>query len=169
MNPVFPSILSSNFFNLEERLRRFQSGGIGCIHLDIMDGHFVESISFGPALLRAIKAQFPFEADCHLMVSNPEKMIPQFVAAGADWISFHLEAVPQATKLIRQIREQGRRAGLVLNPNTPLARVFPYLGELDYVMLMGVYPGRGGQTFIDATLERTRELKTEIQRGNPPA
>jgi len=162
MNPIFPSILSTNFFDLETKLRRFEACGIETIHLDVMDGHFVDSISFGPSLARAIKERFPFRLDAHLMVSNPEKAIPRFLKAGVDWVSLHVEAAADAAGLLRVIRESGRRAGLALNPDTPLEKLRPFLDAADYVLLMSVFPGYGGQAFIPATLERTAQLKKEI-------
>jgi ribulose-phosphate 3-epimerase len=163
MNPLFPSILSTNFFNLETKLQAFAAHGIEFIHLDVMDGHFVEQISFGPSLARAIKERFPFQLDAHLMVSNPEKAIPHFIRAGADWISFHAEAAAEPAGLLRLVRDAGRRAGLVLNPDTPLERVRPFLGALDYILLMSVFPGYGGQSFIPGTLERAAQLKKWIR------
>ncbi len=162
MNPVFPSILSTNFFNLEAKLCSFAENGIDFLHLDVMDGHFVDQISFGPSLARAIREKFSFRLDAHLMVSNPEKAIPHFIKAGADWISFHMEAADDAAGLLRMIRDNGRCAGLVLNPDTPLDRVQPFLAEADYVLLMSVFPGLGGQSFIPATLERVARLRKEI-------
>jgi ribulose-phosphate 3-epimerase len=159
MNPLFPSVLSTNFFNLEAKLGAFAANGIDVIHLDVMDGHFVDQISFGPSLARAIKEKFPFAIDAHLMVSNPEKAVPHFIKAGADWISFHAEAAADAAGLLRQIRAAGRRAGLVLNPDTPLERLQPFLEAADYVLLMSVFPGYGGQAFIPATLGRVAQLK----------
>ncbi|HSQ36118.1 MAG TPA: ribulose-phosphate 3-epimerase [Candidatus Binatia bacterium] len=164
MNPVFPSILSTNYFNLESRLSAFEKGRIDFIHLDIMDGHFVDNISFGPAMARAIKDQFPFRLDAHLMVSNPARMIPHFIDAGADWLSFHVETEDPCDELIAVIQDSGRRAGLALNPDTPLERVQPFLNRLDYVLLMSVFPGFGGQKFIVDSLERVRRLKQEIDR-----
>lgn len=167
MNPVFPSILSTDFFDLEARLREFEACGIDFLHLDIMDGHFVDTISFGPSMARAIKGKFPFRLDAHLMVSNPEKMIPHFVQAGVDWLSFHAEAAGDVAGLLRLVRESGCRAGLVLNPDTPLERLQPFLGAADYILLMSVFPGRGGQSFIPGTLERVAILKKEMgAQGN---
>jgi len=168
MNPIFPSILSTNFFDLEAKLRAFADSGIDFIHLDVMDGHFVDPISFGPSLARAIRAKFPFRLDAHLMVSNPEKAVPQFIQAGVDWISFHAEAAgAEATAgLLGTIRASGRKAGLVLNPDTPLERLRPYLAAADYILLMSVFPGYGGQSFIPATLERAAQLKKEIAARN---
>lgn len=164
MNPIFPSILSTRFFDLEAKLAAFAAAGIEFIHLDVMDGHFVDQISFGPSLARAVKERFPFAIDAHLMVSNPDKAVPHFLRAGADWISFHAEAAAEPAALLRLIRQGGRRAGLVLNPDTPLERLRPFWPDLDYVLLMSVFPGYGGQSFIPATLERVAELRQEIDR-----
>jgi ribulose-phosphate 3-epimerase len=162
MKPVFPSILSTNFFNLQAKLDAFETSRVDFIHLDIMDGHFVDNISFGPAIARAIKGKYPFGLDAHLMVSNPAKMIPHFIESGADWLSFHVETADDCAGLIGLIKENGRRAGLVLNPDTPLERVQPFLKTIDYVLLMSVFPGFGGQKFINATLERVRQLKQQL-------
>jgi ribulose-phosphate 3-epimerase len=166
MNPLFPSILPTNFFDLEAKLLLFEKSGIDFIHLDVMDGHFVDTISFGPSLARAIKEKFPFRLDAHLMVSNPEKAIPHFVKAGVDWLSFHTETAGDTAGLVQLIRNSGCHAGLALNPDTPLERLRPFLASVDYVLLMSVFPGYGGQTFIPGTLERTTQLKNEIvKRG----
>jgi ribulose-phosphate 3-epimerase len=162
MNPLFPSILSTDFFDLEAKLRQFEVNGIDFLHLDVMDGHFVDNISFGPSLARAIKGKFPFGLDAHLMVSNPEKMIPHFIAAGADWLSFHAEAAGDTAGLLKVIRGSGRRAGLALNPDTPLEKLIPFLDAADYILLMSVFPGFGGQAFIPGTLERAAQVKREI-------
>jgi ribulose-phosphate 3-epimerase len=168
MNPIFPSILSTNFFNLQAKLTAFEKSRVDFIHLDIMDGHFVDNISFGPAMGRAIKEHFPFRLDAHLMVSNPAKMIPHFIESGADWISFHAETDADGGDLIAIIKKSGRRAGMVLNPDTPLAKVQPFLDRLDYVLLMSVFPGFGGQKFIADTLARVRQVKGEILRQQSP-
>jgi ribulose-phosphate 3-epimerase len=162
MNPVFPSILSTNFFDLPAKLSAFEKSRIDFIHLDIMDGHFVDNISFGPAMARAIKEKFPFSLDVHLMVSNPAKMIPHFIE------SFHVETDDGCEDVIGFIKKNGRRAGLVLNPDTPLDRVRPFLKKIDYILLMSVFPGFGGQKFITATLERVRQLKNELLSQQSP-
>lgn len=166
MNPIFPSVLASDFFNLAERLQEFRDGGVQVVHLDIMDGHFVNNISFGPNMARAIRARFPFQLDAHLMVDNPQKTIPWFLDAGCEWISFHFEAGDEIAvrQLLRFIRTHNRRAGLVLNPDTPPEHVFSLLADADYLLLMSVFPGLGGQTFIPATLPKLRSLRTEIDR-----
>lgn len=162
MNPIFPSILSSNFFNLEAKLREFEKSRIDFIHLDVMDGHFVDTISFGPGLARAIKEKFRFRLDAHLMVSNPAKMIPHFIKAGVDWLSFHVETAGDTPGLVKMIRDGNCRAGLVLNPDTSLEQVRPFLSAVDYILVMSVFPGYGGQQFIPASLERVAQLKREI-------
>jgi ribulose-phosphate 3-epimerase len=166
IHPVFPSILSTDYFNLESRLELFKTHQIDFIHLDIMDGHFVDNLSFGPSAAKAIKARFPFKIDSHLMVDNPRKMIPKFIQAGSDWVSFHMETVgdQEASELIALIKDQNCKAGLVLNPDSPVERVFPFLKEIDYVLLMSVFPGYGGQKFITGTVTRTAQLKQRIDQ-----
>lgn len=163
MHPVFPSILSTDFFNLEGRLKTFAAQHIDFIHLDVMDGHFVPNLSFGPSAAKAIKDNFPFKIDAHLMVDPPEHMIPWFIEKGSDWISFHLEAKGDVKANIATIKDAGRDAGLVLNPDTPVEKVFHYLEAIDFVLLMSVFPGYGGQKFITATFDRVAQLKKEIQ------
>jgi len=158
MNQVFPSILSTDYFDLKQKLDLMQKGGVDFLHLDVMDGHFVDNISFGPALCASLKRKYPFKIDAHLMVSNPQKIVPFFIESGADWISFHLEAVPEPEQLIKVIRSAGRKAGLVINPPTPVEKLFFYLEEVDFVLLMSVNPGFGGQSFISATLPKISAL-----------
>jgi ribulose-phosphate 3-epimerase len=165
LNPVFPSILSTNFFNLEAKLNDFEKNSIDFIHLDVMDGHFVGNLSFGPAAAAAIKSTFNFNVDAHLMVSNPAKMIPEFIQAGSDWVSFHMEAVDKANvnETIALIKNQSCRAGLVLNPDSPVETVFPFLEDVDFILLMSVFPGYGGQKFIPGTVEKVAALKQQIR------
>ncbi len=166
-NPIFPSILSTNYFNLESRLQAFQSQQIDFIHLDVMDGHFVSNLSFGPAAVSAIKSKFNFQVDSHLMVSNPAEMIPKFIQAGSEWVSFHSEAAKDEHEVkenIDLIKAQNRKAGLVLNPDSHVDQVFPYLKHIDYVLLMSVFPGYGGQSFIPGTVDRVSRLKKQIIR-----
>jgi len=164
MNPIFPSILSTNFFDLEEKLCQFQDKGIEFIHLDVMDGHFVDNISFGPSVGKAIKAKFPFQIDAHLMVSNPDKAIPSFIASDSDWISIHIESESRTRENLLAIKNANKKAGLVLNPDTPLESIFPFISYADYILLMSVFPGYGGQQFIDATTEKIFLLKKRIQQ-----
>jgi len=167
MNPVFPSILSTDFYDLKDKLSRFKKGGIDFIHLDIMDGHFVDNLSFGPSVVRPVKDKFNFKIDSHLMVSNPEKIIPYFINAGSDWISFHIEIESGTGKNIDLIRKSGKKAGLAINPDTDISNLFPYLREIDYVLIMSVFPGYGGQKFIERSIERVTGLKERIKSVNP--
>jgi ribulose-phosphate 3-epimerase len=166
INPVFPSILSTNFFDLHEKLKTFEKNNIDYIHLDVMDGHFVSNISFGPSASKSIKSAFDFQVDAHLMVSNPGKMIPKFIDAGSDWVSFHLETSEDINENIARIKDRERKAGLVLNPDTAVERVFPYLKAIDYVLLMSVFPGYGGQKFIESTIKKVTQLKEKINEEN---
>lgn len=166
INPIFPSILSTNFFDLHDKLKTLEKNNIDYIHLDVMDGHFVDNISFGPSASKSIKSAFDFQIDAHLMVSNPGKMIPKFIDAGSDWVSFHLETSEDIKENIARIKDRERKAGLVLNPDTAVERVFPFLLDIDYVLLMSVFPGYGGQEFIQATLKKVAQLKEKINEKN---
>lgn len=164
MNPVFPSILSTNYFDLENKLMEFQENKIDFIHLDVMDGNFVDNISFGPAVVKAIKSKFKFKIDSHLMVSDPGKMIPWFIESGSDWVSFHIETQDKINNNISTIKNNNRKAGLVLNPDTNIESVFPYINDIDYILLMSVFPGFGGQKFMETTYNRVSELKSRIKQ-----
>jgi len=165
MNPIFPSILSTNFFNLKEKLDDFKNIGIDYIHLDVMDGHFVDNISFGPSMLKSIKDNYDFNVDTHLMVSNPEKSIITFIQK-TDWISFHIEVDADFDKCIEIVKDNNKKVGMVLNPSTDIKKLTPYLNRLDYVLLMSVFAGYGGQKFIEKTIDRVKELKSLINKNN---
>jgi len=164
MNPIFPSILSTDFFNLESKLQKFSDSGIDHIHLDVMDGHFVTNLSFGPALINPLK-KMNFIVDSHLMVSNPSRMIPKFIEQGSDWISFHIETEDRIDQNLELIRNSGIKAGLAINPDTKPEKLFPYLEKLDYILLMSVFPGYGGQKFIPESIERAKRISTEIKHS----
>ncbi len=166
INPVFPSILSTNFFDLENKLIQFEEAGIDFIHLDVMDGNFVTNISFGPSILKAIKSRFPFKIDAHLMVEHPKEVIPWFIEAGADWISFHIETDDNILENIRMIKKAGKKAGIALNPDTKIEKVFSVLDELDYILFMSVFPGYGGQSFISSVLDKIKTLNKKIENMN---
>ena len=160
-----PSVLSANFANLGADCRAVLDAGADMIHFDVMDGHFVNNISFGLPVLEGLHKALPDAyMDVHLMISDPLAYVGEFAAAGADCITFHLEAGSDITATIAAIRACGCGAGLSLKPGTPVEALFPYLDELAIVLVMGVEPGHGGQSFQPAALEKLRKLRAECER-----
>ena len=159
---IAPSILSADFGRLEEEIQAVDEGGADVIHVDVMDGHFVPNITIGPLVVKAARKATDKPLDVHLMISDADYYIDQFIDAGADWITVHVEACTHLQRTLSYIREQGLLAGAALNPATPLDMVEFVLDDLDLVMLMTVNPGFGGQSFIPAILEKIRRLKKMI-------
>lgn len=159
---IAPSILSADFGRLREEIQAVDQGGADVIHVDVMDGHFVPNITIGPLVVKAARQATDKPLDVHLMISDADSYIDQFIEAGADWVTVHVEACTHLQRTLSYIREQGARAGAVLNPATPLESLEYVLEDLDLVMLMSVNPGFGGQSFIPATLEKIRRLKAMI-------
>ncbi len=161
-----PSLLSADFSRLDEAARQAEAGGADLIHVDVMDGHFVPNLTFGPALVERLKKTVSLPLDVHLMVDDPRQVVPWFLEAGADWISIHAEATPHLHRDVDAIKSAGRKAGVVLNPATPLAALQDILPDCDYVLLMCVNPGRGSQRFIPGSRDRIRTLRRTIaERG----
>ena len=163
MIKVAPSMLSADFLHLEKDVRMVNEHA-DLFHLDVMDGVFVPNISFGFPIVEAIAKISTKPLDVHLMIIEPEKYVERFAKAGADMISFHLNATSDPAAVLEQIRNAGAQAGLVINPDLPVESLFPYLDKCDFVMLMSVFAGFGGQKFINDTYERVRVLKSEIDR-----
>lgn len=163
---IAPSILSADFARIAEAVKVVEDAGADLIHVDIMDGHFVPNLTFGPQLVASLKKKTRLPLDVHLMVDRPDAVIPWFLEAGADWISIHCEATGHLHREISRIREAGRKAGLALNPATPLHVLDDILEELDYVLLMCVNPGRGSQTFIDASHQKIQRLHRRLREQN---
>ena len=163
MIKVAPSMLSADFLHLEKDVRMVNEHA-DLFHLDVMDGVFVPNISFGFPIVEAIAKLATKPLDVHLMIVEPEKYVERFAKAGADMISFHLNATSDPAAVLEQIRNAGVLAGLVINPDLPVESLFPYLDKCDFVMLMSVFAGFGGQKFIEETYERVRVLKSEIDR-----
>ncbi|HFQ80242.1 MAG TPA: ribulose-phosphate 3-epimerase [Desulfobacterales bacterium] len=160
---IAPSILSADFARLGEEVTSVLEQGADVIHVDVMDGHFVPNITIGPLVVRAVRKITAATLDVHLMIEDPDTYIDDFAAAGADWITVHVETCTHLHRTIHRIKELGCRAGAVLNPATSLRTLDYILDDLDLVMLMSVNPGFGGQKFIPATIAKTRELQGMIE------
>jgi ribulose-phosphate 3-epimerase len=163
MVEIAPSILSADFTRLGEQIAAVEGAGASYIHVDVMDGHFVPNLTVGPFIVRAVRRATALPIDAHLMIERPEEFIAEFAHAGANMISIHPEATYHAHRALSQIRQAGCQAGLVLNPGTPLAYVEELMDEIDYVLLMSVNPGFGGQQFIPSSLDKLRRLRTLIR------
>jgi ribulose-phosphate 3-epimerase len=169
MITIAPSILSANFSRLAEEVRAVEAAGADWIHADVMDGHFVPNITFGPPVVAAVCRVTSLPVDVHLMIENPDDYIDAFADAGAALISVQVEACTHLHRTIDHIRSRGVRAGAVLNPATPLASLEWVAGDLDYILIMSVNPGFGGQAFIAASLPKLRALRRMLtERGLSP-
>ena len=158
MKKILPSILSADFANLERDIKKLESIGIDMFHIDVMDGNFVPNISFGFPIIESIRPKTDKVFDCHLMIANPENYVEQFCKVGCDMVSFHIEATNHADRVIQVIKNNGKKAGIVLNPQTSIESIKYLLPKLDYVLIMTVNPGFGGQKFIPEMLEKIEEL-----------
>jgi ribulose-phosphate 3-epimerase len=151
---VAPSILSADFGRLAEEVRAVSDAGADWIHVDVMDGHFVPPITIGPLVVEAIRRATTLPLDVHLMIETPERQVAEFVRAGANGVTIHVEAASDVPAVLGAIRDAGARPGLALNPPTPLERVLPFLGLIDLLLVMSVNPGWGGQPFVDGSMEK---------------
>ena len=162
MKIIAPSILSADFSKLGDEIQSIENAGADWIHADVMDGHFVPNITMGPIIVHAVRSVTSLPIDVHLMIENPEHYISDFAKAGATWISVQAEACGHLNRTIQAIKEFDCRAGVVLNPSTPLSALEWVLEDVDYVLLMSVNPGFGGQSFIPNSLDKVRDLRTMI-------
>ena len=166
MTIIAPSLLAANFVRLAEDIAKVEAAGADWLHLDIMDGHFVPNLTFGPPIVAAIRKITKLPLDVHLMVTNPSALVDDFAAAGADWLTVHGETEPHLHRLITRIRELGVRPAIALNPATPIHSLDEILPEVDMVLIMSVNPGFGGQKFIPSSIDKIRRLKKQISALN---
>ncbi|MDP3149823.1 MAG: ribulose-phosphate 3-epimerase [Ignavibacteria bacterium] len=160
MNLLAPSILSADFSNLAQQIRCVEIGGADLIHCDVMDGHFVPNITIGPLVIEATKRSAKLPVDVHLMITAPDAIIPEFAKAGANYITVHQEAIPHLHRTIQLIKSVGCKAGVAINPATPISSLTNILEDVDLVLVMSVNPGFGGQKFIESSLTKIEELKS---------
>jgi ribulose-phosphate 3-epimerase len=166
---IAPSILASDFARLADEIRAVESGGADWIHLDVMDGHFVPNITIGPPVVRAVRACTDLPLDVHLMIEHPDRYLEAFANAGADILTVHQEACVHLHRTLQRIRELGVKAGVALNPATPLVTVEEVVPMVDLLLVMSVNPGFGGQSYIEATTDRLRRARALLDEIAPQA
>jgi ribulose-phosphate 3-epimerase len=169
MIKIAPSILSADFLRLGEEIKAAEAAGADLIHIDVMDGHFVPNITIGPAIVEAVNAVTALPLDVHLMIERPERYLDDFINAGADYLTVHYEASVHLHRTIQQIKEKGKIAAVSLNPATPLGSLEDILPDLDFVLLMSVNPGFGGQKYIPHSTDKIRMLKNILGEKGLPA
>ncbi len=158
-----PSILSADFGHLARDVALAEKGGAGLLHVDVMDGHFVPNLTLGVPVVRSLKKATALPLDVHLMIENADRYVDAFIDAGASWISLHVEALPHLQRAVARLKERGVRAGVALNPATPLWSLEEILPELDYVLVMSVNPGFGGQSFLPNSLSKVSRLRERLR------
>ena len=156
---IAPSILSADFGKLSDQVAEAQAAGADWIHVDVMDGHFVPNLTIGPVVAEAVKRSTTLPVDVHLMIESPERYVEAFVRAGADVLTVHQEACPHLHRTLQQIRQAGARAGVAINPSTPVDSLTPVLGDIDLVLVMSVNPGFGGQAFIPSAVDKVARVR----------
>jgi len=161
-----PSILAANFANLEKEIRKVEMAGVDLIHCDVMDGKFVPNITFGPIVINAVKKITRLPLDVHLMIEKPDDFLDDFVKAGANYLTVHQESVVHLNRTITRIKELGAKAGVSINPATPVNTLCEILEIVDLVLVMSVNPGFGGQKFIESSLKKIRDLKSIREENN---
>jgi len=163
MSEIVPSLLAADFARLGEQIAAVERGGATILHVDVMDGHFVPNLTMGPPVVESLRKATRLKLDVHLMITDPDRYAPVFIQAGADQVSVHQEVCPHLNRTLRMIQCEGAKAGVVLNPATPLGMLEEVLDVADYVLLMSVNPGFGGQEFIPRSLHRVRALARRCQ------
>ena len=167
MIAIAPSILAADFARLGDQVREIEQAGADRVHVDVMDGHFVPNLSMGAVVVKGLRPVTKLPLEVHLMVERPENFLDGFVAAGADTLIVHLEVLRDVVWMLRHLRSLGKKVGLAFNPDMPVDRVKPYVGEIDLALCMTVFPGFGGQAFIPESYDRVRQLRDLIRALNP--
>ena len=166
---ISPSILSADFARLAEAVQMVEAAGADWIHVDVMDGHFVPNLTVGPPMVEALRKVTSLPLDVHLMMTNPDDFIPEFVDAGADLLTVHVEACPHLHRTVQSIKERQIKAGVSLNPATSVTSVEEILGDVDLILVMSVNPGFGGQQFISSSLDKIRRIRTMMNNSRSSA
>ena len=161
---IAPSLFAADFSQLTNEVKRVQRAGANMLHLDVMDGHFVPNLSFGPQLIKDLRKRTSLLFDVHLMLTDPDKYVDSFIKAGADSITFHVESNSDTDALLAHLEECNCKSALALSPDTPAEAVFPYLDKISMVLVMTVYPGFGGQKFMPTMMDKVRTIKAEIDK-----
>lgn len=156
---ISPSVLSADFSNIEKDIKMVEDGGANLLHIDVMDGHFVPNITFGPFIVKAIKKVTSIPLDVHLMIENPGDYVDDFISAGADYLTIHVEATKHLHRVIQKIKSKGIKVGVSLNPHTPLSMIEEVISDIDLILIMAVNPGFGGQSFIPNTIDKLKRLQ----------
>ncbi|MGA6827727.1 ribulose-phosphate 3-epimerase [Nitrospira sp. NS4] len=166
---IAPSILAADFARLADEIAAVERGGADLLHIDVMDGHFVPNITVGPPIVESLKKVTKLPLDVHLMITNADAFITEFVSAGADYVTVHVEACPHLHRTVQLIKERGAKAGVTLNPATPVSLLQEILPEVDLVLIMSVNPGFGGQKFIPSALQKIAAIREMLDRLHSPA
>ncbi len=163
---ISPSLLSANFSNLEKDIKMLEEGGAHLLHLDVMDGHFVPNITMGPVIIEAINEVANIPLDVHLMIDDPDFYVNAFIDAGSDYLTIHAESTPHLHRVIQKIKARGIKAGVSLNPHTPISILENVLNDIDLILIMSVNPGFGGQSFIPNTIKKLQQLQIMLKENN---
>jgi len=165
---IVPSILSADFSRLKDEIQAVEAGGADWLHVDVMDGHFVPNITIGPVVVEWVRKVTTIPVDVHLMITDPDKYAPEFIKAGADWISVHPDTCTNPNATLKKIRELGAKASVAVNPDVPLSKVEGCLPNIDMILMMTVFPGFGGQAFIPDVLPKIEEVRKIIDQRKLP-
>src|SRR5919106_5401230 len=163
---IAPSILSADFSRLKEEIQAVEAAGADWLHVDVMDGHFVPNITIGPVVVESVRKVTQIPLDVHLMITDPDKYAPEFIKAGADWISVHPETCADPNASLRKIRELGAKASIAVNPDVPLRKVEHCFADIDMILMMTVFPGFGGQAFIPDVVPKIEQVRKIIDQKN---